>query len=71
LYGLEVWGTIRNLNDKRRSNSKTVKETGLSRNTVSSMPRSTGIQYRKKRKRGSKLDPYKERIMALFDNHNL
>ena len=35
------------------------------------MLRKTRIQEKKKRHRGSKLDPYKENIRSLIDEHNL
>ena len=48
---------IRNLKDQGMSNREIAKEFDLSRNTVSRMLRKTRIQEKKKRKRGSKLDP--------------
>ena len=62
---------IRNLKDQGMSNREIAKELGLSRNTVSRMLRKTRIQDKKKRKRGSKLDPYRERIKVFIDEHNL
>ena len=62
---------IRNLKDQGMRNREIAKELGLSRNTVSRMLRKTRIQDKKKRKRGSKLDPYRERIKAFIDEHNL
>ena len=58
---------IRNLKDQGMSNREIAKELGLSRNTVSRMLRKTRIQDKKKRKRGSKLDPYRDTIRMLID----
>ena len=43
----------------------------VSRNTVSRIIKKTRIQDKKRKKRGSKLDPYREKIRALIDEHNL
>ena len=59
---------IRNMKEMGMSNRDIAKELGISRNTVSKMLKKTRIQDKK---RGSKLDPYKERIRALIDEHNL
>ena len=50
------------------SNRDIAKELGVSSNTVSRMLKKTRIQDKK---RGSKLDPYREKIRALIDEHNL
>jgi transposase len=71
LYGREVWRVIRNLKDKGMSNREIARRMGISRNTVSKMLKRTRIQGKKKRKRGSKLDPYMEHIRTLKDKHNL
>jgi len=62
---------IRNLKDRGISNREIASHMGISRNTVSRMLKRTRIHEKKKRKRGSKLDPYRDRIRALIDNHNL
>jgi predicted transcriptional regulator len=61
---------IRNLKEMGMSNREIAKELGVSRNTVSKMLKKTKMQD-KKRKRGSTLDPYRERIKAFIDEHNL
>jgi transposase len=65
LYGLEVWRMIRNLKDRGISNREIASHMGISRNTVSRMLKRTRLHEKKKRKRGLKLDPYRERIRAL------
>ena len=62
---------IRNLKEMGMSNREIARQLGISRNTVSRMLRKTRIQEKKKRHRGSKLDPYKENIRSLIDEHNL
>ena len=62
---------IRNMKEMGMSNRDIAKELGVSRNTVSRMLKKTRIQDRKRKKRGSKLDPYREKIRALIDEHNL
>ena len=62
---------IRNMKEMGMSNRDIAKELGVSRNTVRRMLKNTGIQDRKRKKRGSKLDPYREKIHALIDEHNL
>ena len=62
---------IRNLKETKMSNRDIAKDLGISRNTVSRMLKKTKLQEKKKRKRGAKLDPYREKIRALIDGHNL
>ena len=62
---------IRNLKEMGMSNREIARDLGISRNTVSRMLRKTRIQEKKKRHRGSKLDPYRENIRSLIDEHNL
>jgi transposase len=71
LYGLEVWRMIRNLKDRGISNREIASHMGISRNTVSRMPKKTRIHEKEKRKRGSKLDPYRDRIRELIEKNNL
>ena len=62
---------IRNLKETGMSNREIARDLGISRNTVSRMLKKTRIQEKKKRHRGSKLDPYREKIRSLIDDHNL
>ena len=62
---------IRNMNEMGMSNSDMAKELGISRITVSKMLKRTRLQEKKKRNRGSKLDPYKEIIRSLIEEHNI
>ena len=62
---------IRNLKEMGMSNREIARQLGVSRNTVSRMLRKTRIQEKKKRHRGSKLDPYREKIRELINKHNL
>ena len=62
---------IRNLKEMGMSNRDIARELGVSRNTVSRMLKKTRIQDRKRKRKGSKLDPYRDRIHALIDEHNL
>ena len=62
---------IRNMNEMGMSNSDMAKELGISRITVSKMLKRTRLQEKKKRNRGSKLDPYKEKIRSLKEEHNI
>jgi transposase len=71
LYGLEVWRMIRDLKDRGMGNREIASHMGISRNTVSWMLKRTRINEKMKRKRGSKLDPYREQIRTLIDKHNL
>ena len=54
---------IRNMKEMGMSNRDIAKELGVSRNTVSKMLKKTRIQDKKRKKRGSKLDPYGERYV--------
>ena len=49
---------IRNLKEGGMSNRDIARELGVSRNTVSRMLKRTRIQDKKRKKKGSKLDPY-------------
>ena len=62
---------IRNLKESGMSNREIAKELGISRNTVSKLLRKTKISDKKKRNRGSKLDPYREQIKIFIDEYNL
>ena len=62
---------IRNLKEMGMSNREIARELGVSRNTVNRMLKKTRIQEKKKRHRGPKLDPYREKIRSLIDDHNL
>ncbi|MCL4420982.1 MAG: helix-turn-helix domain-containing protein, partial [Candidatus Thermoplasmatota archaeon] len=62
---------IRNLKEMGMSNREIARQLDISSNTVSRMLRKTRIQEKKKRHRGSKLDPYRENIRSLIDEHNL
>lgn len=52
------------------SNREIAMSLGISRNTVSKPLRTSRLTEHRKRKKGSKLDPYRERIRALIDEHN-
>ena len=62
---------IRNLKEMGMSNREIARQLDISRNTVSRMLKKTRIQEKKKRHKGSKLDPYRENIRSLIDEHNL
>ncbi|WP_287961153.1 hypothetical protein [Acidiplasma sp.] len=62
---------IREMKDRGMINREIAGNLGISRNTVSKLLRTTRLADHRKRKRGSKLDPYRERIRALVDDHNL
>ena len=62
---------IRNMKEMGMSNREIAKDLGVSMNTVGRMLKKTRIQVRKRKKRGSKLDPDREKIRALIDEHNL
>jgi predicted transcriptional regulator len=62
---------IRDMKDRGMSNREIARDLGISRNTVSKLLRTTRLTDHRKRKRGSKLDPYREKIRALIDEHNL
>jgi transposase len=71
LYGLEVWRMIRNLKERGMSNREIARELGISRNTVSKMLKTTRVKDRQTRKRGSKLDPYRDKVKELIEKYNL
>ena len=62
---------IRDMKDRGMSNREIAGDLGISRNTVSKLLRTTRLADHRKRERGSKLDPYREKIRALIDDHNL
>ena len=62
---------IRDMKDKGMSNREIARDLGISRNTVSKLLRTTRLSDHRKRKRGSKLDPYGDRIRDLMDRYNL
>ena len=62
---------IGNMKDRGMSNREIANELGISRNTVRKMIKATGTPEPKRRKRASKLDPYRERIRELINKHNL
>ena len=62
---------IRNMKDGGMSNNEIANEPGVFRNTVRKMIKATGTPDPKRRKRASKLDPYRERIRELINKHNL
>ena len=62
---------IRDMKDRGMSNREIARDLGVSRNTVSKLLRTTRLTDHRKRKRDSKLDPYREKIRALIDDHNL
>ena len=62
---------IRNLKEMGMSNREIARELGVSRNTINRMLKKTRIQEKKKSHSGSKLDPYREKIRSLIDDHNL
>ena len=62
---------IRNMKDRGMSNREIANELGISRNTVRKMIKATGTPEPKRRKRGSKLDPYRQGIRELIEKYNL
>jgi transposase len=62
---------IRDMKDRGMSNREIARDLGISRNTVSKLLRTTRLTDHRKRKRGSKLDPYRDRIRELIHQHNL
>ena len=62
---------IRDMKDRGMSNREIARDPGVSRNTVSKLLRTTRLTDHRKRERGSKLGPYREKIRALIDEHNL
>ena len=62
---------IRDMKDRGMSNREIAMDLGISRNTVSKLLKTTRLADHRKRKRGSKLDPYRENIRSLIDDHNL
>ena len=68
MYGLEVWRTIRNMREKGMSIKSIARELSISRNSVRKYLRSEP-KGKRNRKRGSKLDPYREKIRELINKH--
>ena len=62
---------IRDMKEKGTNNREIAWDLGMSRNTVSKLLRTTRLTDHRQRKKGSKLDPYRDRIRALIDEHNL
>ena len=62
---------IRDMKDRGMSNREIARDLGISRNTVSKLLRTTRLTDHRKRKRGSKLDPYRDRIRELINQHDL
>ena len=62
---------IRDMKDRGMSKREIARDPGISRNTVSKLLRTTRLADHRKRKRGSKLDPYRDRIRELINQHNL
>jgi len=62
---------IRNMKDRGMSNREIANELGISRNTVRKMIKVTKVPDPKRRKRASKLDPYRSRIRELIEKYNL
>ena len=71
MYRLELWRMIRDMKDRGISNREIAMDLGISRNTVSKLLRTTRLTDHRKRERGSKLDPYRDRIGELINKHNL
>lgn len=61
---------IRNMREKGMSIKSIARELHISRNSVRNYLKSEP-RIKQKRRKGSKLDPYRERIRALIDEHNL
>ena len=62
---------IRDMKNKGMSNREIAMDLSISRNTVSKLLRTTRLTDHRKRKRGSKLDPYRDRIRELINQHDL
>ena len=62
---------IRNMKDRGMSNREIANEPGISRNTVRKMIKATGTPEPKRRKRASKLDPYRQGIRELIEKYSL
>ena len=60
---------IRNMKDRGMSNREIANEPGISRNTVRKMIKATGTPEPKRRKRASKLDPYRQGIRELIEKY--
>ena len=61
---------ICNMREKGMSIKSIARELSISRNSVRKYLRSEP-KGKQNRKRGTKLDPYREKIRALIDEHNL
>ena len=62
---------IRNMKEEGTSNREIVKELGISMNTMSKMLKTNRVKEYQSRKRGSKLDPYREKIKEFIGKYNL
>ena len=62
---------IRDMKDRGMSNREIARDLGISRNTVSKLLRATRLTDHRKRKRGSKLDPDRDRSRELINQHDL
>ena len=60
---------IRDMKDRGMSNREIAMDLGISRNTVSKLLKTTRLADHRKRKRGSKLDPYREKIRIIKEVH--
>ena len=56
---------IRDMKNKGMSNREIAMDLSISRNTVSKLLRTTRLTDHRKRKRGSKLDQYRDRIRVM------
>ena len=62
---------VRDMKNRGMGNREIARDLGISRNTVSKLLSTTRLANHRIRKRGSKLDPSREKIHALSDDHNL
>lgn len=62
---------IRNMKEQGMSKREIAKELGISRNTVTKMLKTTRVKEHQSRKRGSKLDPYREKVKEFIGKYNL
>ena len=64
----EMWRMIRNMKEKGMSIKSMARELSIWRNSVRKYLKT---EPKKKQNRKSKLDPYREKIRSLIDDHNL
>ncbi len=62
---------IRNMIEKGISISEIARKLGIDRKTVRKYANSDGIPVKRNPGRGSRLDPYRDRIRELIDAYNL